>query len=67
MNFLNFIIMLWMVKIGSTTTGQFPADCSCPDRCICSLEESTIDCVAQKLKHIPVELNSCSWPGITKL
>ena len=65
MNFLEIVLLFGIAIAG--TNAQFPAECSCPDSCICSLEDQTIDCVSQSLEHIPVELNSCSWPGITKV
>ena len=66
MNYLK-IAALVVGILGAGVTAQFPADCSCPDSCICNLEVGIIDCVDQRLKHVPVEINSCSWPGITKV
>ena len=62
-----FLLILMLIGHFNPSDAQFPAECSCPDSCICSLPDQTIDCVEQNLKHVPVELNSCSWPGITKV
>ncbi len=59
------LLVVGLLVVGGTA--QFPAECSCPDSCVCNLRDRTIDCVGQRLKHVPVELNSCSWPGITKV
>ena len=59
------LLLLGVLIAGGSA--QFPEECSCPDSCICSRRDGTIDCVNQRLRHIPVELNSCSWPGITKV
>ena len=52
----------------SSVEAQFiPEACTCPDECICDASIGTIDCTGQDLEFIPVEINSCTWPGITKM
>lgn len=51
----------------SLTAAQLPLGCECPLDCVCDVEAGTIDCAAADLRFVPVEVNSCEWPGFTKL
>ena len=51
----------------TAVAGQLPEGCTCPDDCLCRLETGMISCDGQGLRHVPIELNSCSWPGIHTL
>lgn len=66
---MNFTLtsLLILGFLASAAIGQFPESCACPDDCVCSLESGIISCDDQGLRHIPIELNSCSWPGIHTL
>lgn len=63
---MHFILtgLLLLGPLATAVTGQFPEACACPDDCVCKLETGIISCDDQGLRHIPIELNSCSWPGI---
>lgn len=65
MKFLELILLLSAVI--SDVIAQFPLECRCPHSCICNIRDKKIDCINQNLKYIPTELNTCSWPGITKV
>lgn len=67
---MNVNVLPSLLVLGSllvAAAAQFPESCTCPDDCICKLETGMISCDGQGLRHVPIELNSCSWPGIHTL
>lgn len=48
-------------------SAMLPEECECPLECVCSLSEGLIDCTELGLRYVPVEINSCAWPGITTM
>ena len=51
----------------TVASAQLPTECECPLECVCSLADGLIDCTQLELRYVPVEINSCAWPGITKM
>lgn len=64
---LKLATLLVVSFLGTAVVAQFPESCACPDDCVCKQDSGIISCDGQGMRHIPVELNSCSWPGIHTL
>ncbi len=60
-------ILLSLSLWASLTAAQLPSGCECPLDCVCDVDTKLIDCAAADLRFVPVEVNSCEWPGFTTL
>jgi len=61
------IVILTALSFVDAQQQQLPTGCECPLDCVCSLSAGTIDCSQADLQFVPVEINSCEWPGFSTM